>query len=835
MKKQTTVLFDSGLHILPVADPNVKTKSSFISLFAQMLTVMLCLTGAVYTFCTMMRVELFDLPVMITITATSILFTLLFYKIEKKQYLILGVLIAAAVAWLVAFPTLKNGLFSLIDSSRKIIAGSMGNTPPAALADNSADLQFAANVAVCYFAVLVCLGLSFFISVRPNFLGVFLFTFPFFEVGAAFGCATNSYAFGLMLGGWAAALILHFANRKKVKIKNQAGKKSTEGAPGKRRRVNYALSAFISGVAVFLIFCICHSVLISMGFERTSSLNDLRNTFISEYNNIFDYITGNDRDASLKDGRLYQLEDSKIKNRHYFTVEMPDSAEPVYLKGYVGSMYTGRSWEDFEDYDVYQDLFDALEEQNLILAGVNGSMLDAYSNQSKFSSGTFTFSDFRRKKDYTYLSYGAYLDSSFSALHDTSAQGDDKSDYFYKAYFSAADLYAVVASPLRQNEKFNSLMQQYTDFVYRHYLSVPSGLEDITGVMLQTDGMTLSEKVNFVRDYLSDTVSFSRYVQKLPGDTDFIRHFLVDQKKGYSAHYATAAAVLLRAAGIPTRYVEGYVLGSQQISQSQTANLSGYKRVEVTDANAHAWIEIYTEEMGWIPIEVTAGYYDGGFSYTEYMSNLYDDLRDLLEQQGETPAMEQDNPEFESDLDEGVGQQPQPGDNGAQGELEVPLEDGDGGDNHQKYDEPEKAPLALWIIFAAIFVLLLLIFVYCLLLRHVHQKRKRNLSSGTGVEQVKAAYIFMMQLLQNDGFDCRQKSYRALQDAFSKAYPIFLKEYGKPIEPIFAIFLRAGFANGPIEDADVQMAKTFVNAFREYCYQRRGFWGKRKFKWIKML
>ena len=67
----------------------------------------------------------------------------------------------------------------------------------------------------------------------------------------------------------------------------------------------------------------------------------------------------------------------------------------------------------------------------------------------------------------------------------------------------------------------------------------------------------------------------------MPMDQDDLAlWFLNDANTGYCVHYATTAVVLLRACGIPARYVEGY-----------TVNVETGKTVTVRERNAHAWAE----------------------------------------------------------------------------------------------------------------------------------------------------------------------------------------------------------------------------------------------------
>jgi hypothetical protein len=71
--------------------------------------------------------------------------------------------------------------------------------------------------------------------------------------------------------------------------------------------------------------------------------------------------------------------------------------------------------------------------------------------------------------------------------------------------------------------------------------------------------------------------------------------FLFQTHAGYCQHFAGAAALLLRVAGVPTRVVVGFATG-QQISHHTWA---------VRDEDAHAWIEVYFPGVGWVPFNPT--------------------------------------------------------------------------------------------------------------------------------------------------------------------------------------------------------------------------------------
>ncbi len=76
-----------------------------------------------------------------------------------------------------------------------------------------------------------------------------------------------------------------------------------------------------------------------------------------------------------------------------------------------------------------------------------------------------------------------------------------------------------------------------------------------------------------------------------------VDEFLFDGKAGFCEHFASAAAVMLRMAGIPTRVVAGYQGGELHPSQDYLI---------VHQFNAHAWVEFWLPERGWLRFDPTA-------------------------------------------------------------------------------------------------------------------------------------------------------------------------------------------------------------------------------------
>jgi len=78
---------------------------------------------------------------------------------------------------------------------------------------------------------------------------------------------------------------------------------------------------------------------------------------------------------------------------------------------------------------------------------------------------------------------------------------------------------------------------------------------------------------------------------------DSVDQFLFETRRGFCEHYASAFAVLMRSAGIPTRIVLGYLGG----------NFNPYNQsLSIDQSMAHAWTEVWINNKGWVRVDPTA-------------------------------------------------------------------------------------------------------------------------------------------------------------------------------------------------------------------------------------
>jgi hypothetical protein len=129
------------------------------------------------------------------------------------------------------------------------------------------------------------------------------------------------------------------------------------------------------------------------------------------------------------------------------------------------------------------------------------------------------------------------------------------------------------------------------------YLKLPAMPTEVTDLAKQlTTGLGPYEQALAITDYFINGKNGFKYSLNAP--TDDGRQPLVtflDKKTGFCQQYAAAAAVLMRVAGLPARVVLGYTHQAPDASGSFT----------ISTADAHAWVEVYFQSIGWITFDPT--------------------------------------------------------------------------------------------------------------------------------------------------------------------------------------------------------------------------------------
>ena len=128
-------------------------------------------------------------------------------------------------------------------------------------------------------------------------------------------------------------------------------------------------------------------------------------------------------------------------------------------------------------------------------------------------------------------------------------------------------------------------------------LALPEGQQGLKelGARLGA-GREDSGKVAAVVDWLRSGHSYTTRPPERPAGVDPVDDFLFRQPVGHCEFFASAAVLLLRAAGVPARYVTGFRGGEWN-------SIGGY--VAVRGERAHAWAEAFVAGVGWTRVDAT--------------------------------------------------------------------------------------------------------------------------------------------------------------------------------------------------------------------------------------
>ena len=352
-------------------------------------------------------------------------------------------------------------------------------------------------------------------------------------------------------------------------------------------------------------------------------------------------------------------------------VEAPKEGGTLYLKTFQAAQYTRRRWKELASsvYTGYAGMFEELYADGLTPLLEGNRAVEQLMDMGAVGIGSAAY-------DISVMQYecqgNSYVPISAVQIDDIpveelaekdmtiilpeDAEGAQNVRHEYSIYewrnFSSLDKLVVDGDVL-----FEDGDSRYRDFVYKYYLDdntsgsgrikkelfkkIKSGDYEISDV---------SGKARFILDTIAYLGSGEYEYTLSPGVTpaskDYVEYFLFEDKKGLCTHFASAAVMIFRCAGIPARYVEGFVVpeslyrGDPIYKEDVVVGSDGkysrekwhYYKAIVTDRYAHAWVEVYIDGIGWITVDPTPGYasayMDAQKRYNENGSADIDDAED---------------------------------------------------------------------------------------------------------------------------------------------------------------------------------------------------------------
>ncbi len=106
---------------------------------------------------------------------------------------------------------------------------------------------------------------------------------------------------------------------------------------------------------------------------------------------------------------------------------------------------------------------------------------------------------------------------------------------------------------------------------------------------------TVVDRLKRIRNHLRTTLDYS-LVTENPKDRDPLENFLFEEQRGHCTFFATAGALMSRAAGVPSRICFGWSGGTYY---------EGSRLFVFRSREAHAWAEVFLEGVGWVVLDPT--------------------------------------------------------------------------------------------------------------------------------------------------------------------------------------------------------------------------------------
>jgi len=277
--------------------------------------------------------------------------------------------------------------------------------------------------------------------------------------------------------------------------------------------------------------------------------------------------------------------------------------------------YTGKGWENSVK-EQPEEVVNGEIEMDTVLPDVPGERVKAalaFADQAKLSKLVYPYgvSKVKTKEDtdFSLEPISETVEASRNGKQAKLAQYE--LEYTYPTY----DINKLREDQAQDPEAIKILYTQLPE-------KLPSRIKKLA-VDITKDRDSRFEKAKAIEGYFGQN-GFSYETANVPvpkKNQDYVDQFLFDSQIGYCDNYSTSMVVMLRTLDIPARWAKGFASG-EKVDEAKVGN-STYQVYDVTNANAHSWVEVYFPETGWVPFEPTQGF-----------TNLADFERSAVERRG---------------------------------------------------------------------------------------------------------------------------------------------------------------------------------------------------------
>ena len=538
--------------------------------------------------------------------------------------------------------------------------------------------------------------------------------------------------------------------------------------------------------------------------------------------------------GGLNSGKINQVAEVVFTRETALRLTIPKTFAWCYLKGYAGVTYEEDHWGDLskqeqEKYQLLQEKYGESYHGEDLFAQFLETILDstyisddnsvrvistALNLQADLQNMTVEYVNANEKFFYapyfvkhTPLSGNIGVgDQYFKPVKKEKIQRIEKiyhfSDY-YDINSIALDFSfrAEQVSGAQNNElqEFWTYEKEYRNFVEEAYLKLPEeGIPRVKELLFPSDDTGNRRKLDIISEviaYLNQNTDYSLSPGLVPKGKDYVEYFLFENHKGYCAHYASAATLMLRANGVPARYVEGYIVTQEDTNHALYEETGSDKTVDIKDTNAHAWVEVYFDTLGWLPIEVTKGYSNSGT--TELLPEITENViptPTILVTNTPTP-LPTNTPKPTQSIT------PKPTISETNTPTKFPSDENKKGEGNKE----EVSVLFLWIKNGSVVILLAVVLFY-VRYRVIWNIRWAKLRKGSKNRRVMSCYLEIEGLLEYLGYEKRNTtSYQIFADEVCRRCSVVSDEF----KDIIFIVLKARFSKDEITQGEYEQVLSF--------------------------
>lgn len=315
----------------------------------------------------------------------------------------------------------------------------------------------------------------------------------------------------------------------------------------------------------------------------------------------------------LPEGDLTQPVKASDSTDAILTVTSGES-QTLYLRGFVGDSYENETWTSLDAKTAAEekDLFYWLHQSGFYpqsQLAMAARLMGNYQSGS-VSVQNLTACSLYRYEPCTVLPERAGLAKNKiqpSEVETTGLRG--QRGYSFDTIADVQTVLPVLLDFLQNDESgaANTYLQMesaYREFVYSYALSVPAEFRAQLGAVLDSFCEEYGSADSLTKEQ-AQTAALAFLERCFDGSGD-VSLPLSDTANGTTYQYATVAALALRYYGIPARYVEGY-----------TVSAKAGEAVSVDAKAVGAWVEVYQDGAGWLPLSLTPGLEDLSAEQTE--------------------------------------------------------------------------------------------------------------------------------------------------------------------------------------------------------------------------